>query len=82
MNWGESAFAPYATLIHLFNKGSQKALNAVLRALRAYAALGGYDTVVTMDFNDKPRAVGVLFRRVGLTAKPLAVAYRATSDGE
>ena len=75
--WGESAFAPHMTVIHLYNEGSSAARKALNRALVAYAKLGGYDRVLTLDRHDKPRAFAAVFKEGGPPVK-LGTAYYFT----
>lgn len=63
--WGESAFAPHMTVLHVYNEGSKVVLRGLNRALVAYARLGGYDRVLTLDQHDKPRAFAKVFREGG-----------------
>lgn len=79
--WGESAFAPHMTVIHVYNEGSKQALRAVNRALVAYAQIGGYDSVLTLDVHDKPRAFAAVFREGGPPVK-LGSAYYFTLGGD
>lgn len=72
--WGESAFAPHMTVIHVYNTGSKQALRALNRALVAYARLGGYDRVLTLDTHDKPRAFAAVFKEGG-APEPIGRAY-------
>lgn len=82
MQWGESAFAPHATLVHVYNRGTPAAFKALNKALRAYMVLGGYDRMVTLDLNDKKRALGYYFGLAGGRLEPLAMAYQADFSGE
>ena len=75
--WGESAFAPHMTVLHVYNTGSKAALRALNRALVAYAGLGGYDRVLTLDQHSKPRAFAKVFREGG-SPTALGTAYYFT----
>lgn len=82
--WGESAFAPHMTVVHVYNEGSWDVRRALNRALVAYARLGGYDKVLTLDAHGKPRAFAKVFREGG-PPRAVGTAYYFTlgsDDGQ
>jgi hypothetical protein len=60
-----SAFNPACVIIHFFNDGDADDRGALIRALDSYARETGHDTIVGIDTNDKPRAIGKLFASLG-----------------
>ena len=81
VQWGESAFSPFATVVHVYNEGSREALKMLQRAMVAFARIGGYDQGLTLDSNGKAKGFPVLFREGG-TAEPVGTAYLFTFYGD
>lgn len=61
--YGRSAFNRGCVVLHVHNEGSREALNAMVEALVEYARDGGYDRIIGMDMNAKPRGFKRLFGR-------------------
>ena len=78
--WGESAFSPFTTVVHVYNEGSREVLKKLQRAMVAFARLGGYSKGMTVDINDKPKGFRVLFSEGG-TPEPVGTLYVFDLDG-
>lgn len=60
---GRSAFSRGCVVLHVHNEGTRQSLDAMLEALVEYARDGGYDRIIGMDMNAKPRGFKRLFGR-------------------
>ena len=78
---GESAFAPYVSVVHVYNRGSTAALAALQKALVDFAREGGYSKGLTLDMNGNPEAFQVLFGKAG-RLEPIGTAYFVRLNGE
>ncbi|MFW6028240.1 MAG: hypothetical protein ACOC9Q_01805 [bacterium] len=62
-SWSRSALSPGCTILHLHNEGGRETLDALVEQAIEYARDGGYDRVIGMDTNDRPRGFKRLFGR-------------------
>lgn len=64
-----TALSPRAcNILHFFMEGSVAARSALVDAVVAYAREEGYDQLLAVDMNDRPKAFARLFRRAGTPA--------------
>lgn len=58
---GASAFAPYCSVLHLYNEGPPPVVRALVRTIVDFAVDNGYDTIVGVDRSEKSRGFVRLF---------------------
>lgn len=63
--WSRSALNNACVVIHLYNGGGPAMRAALVREVVSYAKAGGFDTIIGVDANDKPRGFAKVFSAAG-----------------
>lgn len=62
-SWSRSALSPGCNILHIYSEGSNETRDALVEQAIEYARVGGYDRIIGMDANDRPRGFKKLFGR-------------------